>query len=82
MGYVIWHDQRNDYAGYLCTTSDTTVPLPQVFSGPECYEQAEDFLDYIGDDPRSFRYDQLCVMHDAWWKLAFDEDDNFRPVCA
>jgi len=82
MGYMIWHDTREDYAGFLCTTSDTTIPLPQVFCGPDCYEQAEDFLEYIGGDPRSFSYESLCLYHEAWWGLAFDKDDNFVPVAA
>ena len=77
MGYLIWHDREQDYAGYLCTTSDTTIPLPQLFHGDNAHEQAEDFLDYIGDDPRRFTYHDMCLYHEAWWGLAFDKDGEY-----
>lgn len=74
MGYFVWHDSENQYAGIMCSTTD--VPLPvQSFLGHDAVTQAEDFLDWLGCDPRTVA--NITARHNEWWSEATDDDGDY-----
>ena len=79
MGYYVWHDDENQRAGIFCSTSEEPLPL-QSFAGRDAQEQAEDFLAWLGRDPRSLPNEVLRGRQMEWWTLAFDMDDDFHPI--
>ena len=77
MGYFVWHDRENGYAGIMCSTSD--VPLPvQSFIGPDAEVQAEDFLAWLGCDPRDkSQVPDIQLAQMAWWIEATDDQGDY-----
>jgi hypothetical protein len=51
MGYMILTDSEHDRAVLFDTTTERPLNM-EAFIGSDCREQAEDFLDWLGFDPR------------------------------
>lgn len=51
MGYLVLTDTTHKLSVLYCTTSDRPLDH-ESFRGDDSLEQAEDFLDFIGCDPR------------------------------
>jgi len=74
MACVILHDPALERAVFFCTTTERAVNH-EAFTGPDAAEQAEDFLDWSDDDPRSYPHDgyTLDQMIGLWTAEAFDD---------
>lgn len=75
MGWIILHDPDQDRAVFYSSTDERALSH-QAFIGVDCYDQAEDFLDWSDEnDPR--RIENIDQMIDLWMAEAFNDDGRF-----
>jgi hypothetical protein len=74
MAAIILHDVNQERAVLFCTTSERPLDH-EAFIGSDAWDQADDFLSWLGRDPRTVA--RLDGKIEEWRFEAFDADDNF-----
>lgn len=72
MSVLILHDQQQDIAVLYCNT-DCRALNHQSFDGPDADLQADDFLEWLAEDPRTVA--DLDQMIGLWRAEAFNGDE-------